>query len=160
MKVEQLMRRTVETCRPGDSLNRAAQLMWEHDCGSVPVVDDDGRAIGIVTDRDVCMAAYTQGGALAALPVASAMARSLHTCRPGDTIGEAERIMRLAQVRRLPVVDVENRVVGILSLGDLAAEATRELTGRRRRTVRSDVVGETLGAICTPRQPRSLSPAA
>ena len=73
MKVEQLMSRDVKTCQATEMLNRAAQLMWENDCGCVPVVDEDGRAVGMITDRDVCMAAYTQGRLLDALPVASAM---------------------------------------------------------------------------------------
>ena len=69
MKVEQVMNRNVKTCRSSDSLDRAAQLMWENDCGCVPIVDDEGRGVGMVTDRDVCMAAYTQGGPLTHLRV-------------------------------------------------------------------------------------------
>src|SRR5262245_52107889 len=115
MKVEQLMSRTVKRCLATETLNRAAQLMWESDCGCVPVVDDDGRAVGMITDRDVCMAAYTQGAPLASIGVASAMAHDLRSCRGSDTIVEAESIMRAAQVRRLPVVDAEGRVVGLLS---------------------------------------------
>ena len=119
MKVEQLMSRDVKTCQATEMLNRAAQLMWENDCGCVPVVDEDGRAVGMITDRDVCMAAYTQGRPLDALPVASAMARDLRSCHATDTIVEAESIMRAAQVRRLPVVDPEGTLLGIVSRRDL-----------------------------------------
>jgi CBS domain-containing protein len=160
MKVEQVMSRNVKTCLPKDTLNRAAELMWENDCGCVPVVDDDGRAVGMITDRDVCMAAYTQGGALDRLRVESAMARELRSCRPTDTILEAEHVMRAAQVRRLPVVDQEGRIIGLLSLNDLAREVTREHGASRTPDVGGEEVAETLGAICALREHRELATAA
>src|SRR5690606_28351921 len=67
MQVRELMTRDVQVCGPRDDLNRAAQIMWDHDCGVVPVVDSERRPIGMVTDRDVCMAAYTQGKPLSAI---------------------------------------------------------------------------------------------
>jgi CBS domain-containing protein len=160
MKVEQLMSRTVKTCRATETLNRAAQLMWENDCGCIPVVDDDGRAVGIVTDRDVCMAAYTQGGQLDALPVATAMARDLRSCHATDTIVEAESIMRAAQVRRLPVVDAGGRLVGLLSLNDIAREVARQRGTKRKPAVGNEELAMTLAAICTPREHRDVETAA
>ena len=160
MKVEQVMNRNVKTCLANDTLNRAAQLMWENDCGCVPVVDDDGRAVGMITDRDVCMAAYTQGGMLSHLRVGSAMAREVRSCRPMDTVAEAESIMRAAQVRRLPVVDAERHIVGLLSLNDIAREVARERGASGKPELGSEDVAETLGAICIPREHRELSVAA
>src|SRR5262245_6101900 len=61
MEVREIMSTDLETCRADDTLDRAARLMWEHDCGVVPVVDHEGTAVGMITDRDICMAAYTQG---------------------------------------------------------------------------------------------------
>lgn len=159
MKVEQLMTRTVRTCGPRDTLNQAARIMWETDCGCVPVVEGDGRVIGIVTDRDICMAAYTRGLPLWALQVDGAMAHQVHTCRPGDTLAAATRTMRANQLRRLPVVDEAGVLVGLLSLRDLAVEAARE-HGRRRAEVSSEEVAETLGAVCQPRGEHALAPAA
>lgn len=159
MKVEQLMHRDVKSCRAADTLNRAAQLMWDNDGGCVPVVDEDGHPVGMITDRDVCMAAYTQGGPLSALRVAGAMAHAPRTCRTADTVAEAEAIMRAGQVRRLPVVDGDGRLIGILSLNDIAREAVRE-TGTIRPEIRGDDVSMTLGTICAPRQSRELSAAA
>ena len=69
MNVEQIMNREVKTCAPRDSLNKAAQIMWDTPCGAVPVVDEQGRPVGFLTDRDVCMAAYTQNKPLTELPV-------------------------------------------------------------------------------------------
>lgn len=160
MKVEQLMSRNVKTCHANDSLNCAAQVMWENDCGCVPVVDDEGHAVGMITDRDVCMAAYTQGGPLGHLEVSNAMAHGLHSCRPADTIVEAESIMRAQQVHRLPVVDTEGRVIGLLSLNDIAREVARERGIAGKPEVGSEDLATTLGAICAPRDQRELATAA
>jgi len=78
MNASDLMTTGVKTCRVDDSVERAAQIMWEHDCGAVPVVDADERLVGIVTDRDVCMAAYTRGDSLQAIAVSGVMAHKLH----------------------------------------------------------------------------------
>lgn len=125
MRVSQLMSQPPITCSLSSTLNQAAQLMWEHDCGAVPVVDDEGRVAGIVTDRDICMAAYTRGESLSVIPVAVAMAKSVVCCHPDDDVASAESIMGEQQVRRLPVVDAENHPLGLLSLSDLAQEIAR-----------------------------------
>jgi CBS domain-containing protein len=151
MKVEQLMKRPVRTCEREDSLDRVAQIMWEADCGCVPVVDGDGHLLGVVTDRDICMAAHFQGGPLYALKVKDAMSRSAFACTPKDPIAAAEDVMRSKQVRRLPVVDEENHVVGIVSLNDLAIEAGAE-AGAKKREVTLNEVGRTLEAICRHRE--------
>jgi CBS domain-containing protein len=133
--------------------------MWEGDCGCVPVVEpDDGgvRVVGMVTDRDVCMAGYTQGRPLSAIRVDSAMARQVHACRPTDSIGEALNMLRKHQVRRLPVVDNGDHLVGMLSLADAAREAVRE-RGSKGRDVTDTRIGEVLEAICVPRSPQSLA---
>ena len=87
MKVEQIMNRGVKTCGPQDSLNKAAQIMWEESCGAVPVVDEQLNPIGFLTDRDICMAAYTQGKSLDALRVETAMARKVVSCEVEDELG-------------------------------------------------------------------------
>jgi CBS domain-containing protein len=152
MRVEELMTKSLRTCRPDDTLSQAARIMWEADCGAVPVVsgDGEGRVVGIVTDRDACMAAYTRGQALEQLHVREAMATDLRCCRPSDTLAEAETAMRSAQVRRLPVVDESGHLVGLVSLADLAREAARE-RGSKRPAIGEDEVGDTLAAICEPR---------
>ncbi len=120
MKVEKLMTRRVATCSAEDSLERAAQLMWAQDVGCLPVVDAEGRPVAMITDRDVCMAAYTQGVALRDARVGSAMSRSLITCTPESSIADVETMMQQAQVRRVPVVDLVGALVGIVTLGDIA----------------------------------------
>jgi CBS domain-containing protein len=151
MKVEDLMTTEVGSCRAYDAADQAAKIMWEQDCGAVPVVDQDGRVVAVLTDRDVCIAAFTQGRALSDIRVSSAMSRRLWSCRPDDDVKDAEKAMRTNQVRRLPVVDVEGRLIGILSLSDLARQA---MSAKRSRSKKKEVavsdVGETLGAISTP----------
>ena len=78
MKVQDVMTRNVAACGVDESLNRAAQLMWECDCGSIPVLDASGSVCGMLTDRDICMAAYTQGLPLTQIPVRNVMSPHLH----------------------------------------------------------------------------------
>jgi CBS-domain-containing membrane protein len=102
--------------------------MWERDCGIVPVVDAEGRVVGVVTDRDLCMASYTQGRALTAVPVSWVLCgRAVHTCTPSDSIDRAIALMREHRVRRLVVVDGQQKLIGVLSLADIARHVA-ELT--------------------------------
>jgi CBS domain-containing protein len=141
MKVEDLMSCPAETCTSEDSLNTAAQRMWEHNCGCIPVVDAAGKPVGVVTDRDICMAAYTQGKPLVSIPVRTAMSHAVFTCAPTDSVAAAERLMAAKQVHRLPVVDKEGRIIGVLSLHDVATR------GGRLNATR---LGRVLAAIAAP----------
>jgi CBS domain-containing protein len=158
MRVEQLMTRNVRACKPDDSLSAAAQIMWEHDCGCVPVVipgDGAPTLVGMITDRDVCMAAYTQGHPLHTSPVKGAMATRLCTCRPTDAIAVALTVMRNNRLHRIPVVDAADHLLGILSLTDIAREAARARPGDRELSPTS--IAETVEAIARPRTtPRDL----
>lgn len=129
MQVEQIMTRQPATCRADETLNQAARIMWERDCGFVPVVDDAGHVVGVVTDRDACMGAYTQGRALGEIPVTTAMSKRVHFCHPEEELGRALDVMRHEGVRRLVVIDNRERLVGVLSLGDavLGGAATVEI---------------------------------
>ena len=109
VNIQDIMSKPAVTCGPHDTLNTAAQLMWDHDCGAVPVVDDAGSLVGIVTDRDICMAAYTNGSALHAIPVSTAMAQVVFSCQLSDSLEAAEQVMSSNQIRRVPVVDGDNR---------------------------------------------------
>jgi CBS-domain-containing membrane protein len=129
MEVQQIMSRDVKVCHTYDSLNKAAQVMWEEPCGAVPVVDEERKPVGFLTDRDVCMAAYTQGRLLADLSVEGAMSRKVVYCRADDDLRTAATLMREHRARRLPVIDRDGKLTGLLSLDDLAHEAARTLRG-------------------------------
>ena len=147
MRVEQIMSRPAVTCRQDDALDTAAGLMWDNDCGVVPVVGDDGAVVGILTDRDICMAAYTQGKHLRAIPVSRAMAKQVFSCRPDHSLEAAEGLMTERRVRRLPVVDGVGHLVGVISLNDIAREAASSPKGNGAQRE----VANTLAAICQPR---------
>jgi CBS-domain-containing membrane protein len=139
MKVEQLMNHDVKACHPEDSLNHAAQLMWDHSCGALVVVDAHSRPLGFLTDRDICMAAYTRGRVLHDLKVEGAMASSLICCGIDDELTTAMDRMRVHHVRRLPVVGRDGTLAGILALDDLAYEAGRTLRGSTNQHLREQV---------------------
>jgi CBS domain-containing protein len=150
MNVADIMTSPAHTCSADESLDRVARIMWEHDSGVVPVVDRQGRAIAMITDRDICMAALTQGRSLAEIRVAVAMSKLVYTCHPDDRVSAAERTMRTHQVRRLPVVNDAGRIVGVLSISDI---------GRARVTAHqlpSDL-DTTLAAIGKPRSEPAIA---
>ena len=154
MHVKEIMSHPAVTCPTSATLDQAARLMWEFDCGVVPVVDDSGKVCGMVTDRDICMAAYTQGKPLSAIPVTTAMARQVVAIHTEDGIEHVEALMRESQVRRLPVLDQESRPAGVVSLNDLA-----RLSARARKSAVDRELVQTLAAVCQPRpRPDDLAP--
>jgi CBS domain-containing protein len=153
MKVEQLMTKQVATCAPDDTLNEAARIMWEHDCGIVPIVEggETPRVIGVVTDRDLCMAAYTRGQPLWQICARDVMSTDVVSCRTGEDIHSAEKTMQRAQVHRLPVVNDADQILGVISLTDIVCAAASE-AGSRHPEVTAREIGETLAAIHKPRE--------
>ncbi len=155
--VHDIMRVRVHTCNVDDTLHRAAQIMWEKDCGCLPVVDSSRHIHAVITDRDICMAALTQGVPLASTSVASAMSRSLITCSPDDSVGAVEELMQDEQIRRVPVVDANGILIGMISIGDIA----RFLRGRAAQAPASAAqFVETVAAISEPRARPSTPPPA
>lgn len=153
MKIDEIMTRNVHTCTPNDSLATAAQIMWENDCGAVPVVDREGKLVGIITDRDLAMAAHLQNVALRESRVANAMARDVKVCGPQDTPATVQALMQQYKVRRIPVVDAERRLLGIVSLGDLAyVMSSQQTLGGDGMTWTA--IAHTLAAVSEPRVPR------
>jgi CBS domain-containing protein len=148
MKVRELMTREVATCERTASLAEAARLMWERDCGVIPVTERDGTLCGVVTDRDLCMASYLRGQGLHDLRVAQTMSPEVHAVHEDDAVVKAHQLMRKQQVRRLPVVDGQGRVRGILSLNDIALKAA--VSNDTKAEVE---VARTLSSICRHREP-------
>jgi len=144
MNVQEVMTKTVWTCRTGEAMSAAARLMWEHDVGAVPVLDANGKLVGIVTDRDLCMCAYFTGEPLAAVPVEHAMSKVVYRIEPAQTLEKAEELMRSKRIRRLPVIEGDT-LVGMISVGDIARAA------QTRKAVPASEVNATLAAIVEPR---------
>ncbi len=151
MKIERIMHRKVWTCRQDDTLTRAAQLMWDHDVGALPVVDEHDRVVGMITDRDICMSAYTTGCALGDLRVNQAMTGDVVTCTPEDSDEAVARLMASAQIRRVPVVDRDRRAQGIVSINDLAHVM------QKGKGVSAETVATTIAAVSEPRAGSELA---
>jgi len=124
---------------PDDTVEKVAQLMKKEDIGPVPVVDDERnkRLVGIVTDRDLALKVVAEGRDPQTTKVEEVMTRKLITCRPDDDVESAMKAMAQYQLRRIPVVDNDDRLVGIISQADVAtrvdepektAEVVREIS--------------------------------
>jgi prolyl-tRNA editing enzyme YbaK/EbsC (Cys-tRNA(Pro) deacylase)/CBS domain-containing protein len=151
--VSELMTRAVAVCRTADPLSVPAQLMWDRDCGAIPVLEPEGdRVVGMITDRDICMATLIQDRRPSNIAVNEAMSRELFTCLDTDLVAHAEDILRAHQIRRLPVLDVHGRLAGILSLADIARRADALARARADApAIPADEISNTLGEICQPR---------
>ncbi len=133
MQVRELMNSHVVSISPDESVSLAARLIARHNIGALPVCGDGGTLRGVVTDRDIVLRCIAAEEDPAMTPVRNIMSRSLYTITPADDVRKASHVMSAEQVRRLPVVE-SGKVVGMLSLGDLATcsncdmEASKALT--------------------------------
>ena len=120
MRVDNVMRRDVQTCRPETDLSTVAMQMQQGDCGVLPVVSSSGEVVGMITDRDICMAAAIKHCDVASIRVSEVISGNVYACSPDAEIHTAFSVMRQKHVRRLPVVTAEEgKLVGILSINDL-----------------------------------------
>jgi len=126
------MTRNVHVVRPDESLQRAAQVMDELNVGALPVCDHSG-LVGIITDRDITVRATAAGLAPTATTVADVMTEHARSCTGDQLVSEVMQQMADVQIRRLPVIDGERRVVGIVSLGDLATRHSGHVASALRR---------------------------
>ena len=150
MIVQSLMTQNPKCCRAEESIKNAACMMWECDIGSLPVVDAEHRVVGMITDRDICMTTYFQDRPPSQIQVREAMATKIVACRPDDDVKTAERLMQDNQLRRLPVIDRDGHLLGVVSINDFARKAATD------RHLSSPQVGEagivtTMAAIAMPR---------
>lgn len=150
MRVSDLMSREPLTCAPGDDLGHAAMLMWRGDCGILPVVED-GRVVGLVTDRDICMGLALAGARPRDRQVGEVMSRAVAACAPDDALESALATMATHRVRRLPVL-AEGRLAGMLSLHDVVLQCPT-----RGKPSPSEVLA-TLAAICLPHRGTAAAP--
>jgi CBS domain-containing protein len=123
MTVQDVMTRQVVSCRTDMNLAEVCALMWEKGCGALPVVTDTGEVTGVLTDRDICIALGTRNAPASELKAGDVAQCCVQTCNPSDDIHTALQQMREARIRRLPVVDDESRLAGILSIGDVLMKA-------------------------------------
>jgi CBS domain-containing protein len=146
MKIEDLMTRRVVAARSDTDLSHVARLMWDNDCGCVPVVDAEDKLVGILTDRDLAMSANFAGRALRELRAAGCMASEILTCQPEESPFAVAKRMGAKRVRRVPVTDAAGRLVGIVSIGDLLCAADKA-SPKEKKALQAALLGA-LTAIC------------
>jgi CBS domain-containing protein len=142
MRVKEVMTPCVEVIHPDSTLQEAAAKMKARDIGPLPVCED-GRLVGMLTDRDITVRATAEGEDPTAIRVRDVMTPQVVSCFEGQLVGEAALLMQEHQVRRLVVLDRDQRLVGIVSLGDLAVQTSDE-----------ELAGQTLEQVSEPATPR------
>lgn len=144
--VEDIMTRTPWSCSPQTNLAEVAELMWAHDCGALPVVFER-HVLGMITDRDLAIALGTRGVPAQCVEAAEVASTPVVFCRQDDDIHAALHLMAKAKVRRLPVLDENDELVGIIGMNDLIL-AAHPIEGRKPELNDEEVI-ETMRSICT-----------
>lgn len=150
MKVRDLMTKNVQFCEPATNLASAAEIMWNTDCGVLPVVTD-GKLAGILTDRDICMALGTRNRRPSEITAGDVATKDVETCAPEADVHAAMTLMRKAKVRRLPVVE-DGHLKGILAINDIV-----DAVDRKHGAIDYEEVMGTMKAICEHRAHKPLA---
>jgi len=156
MKVREVMNHDVVVCGMETDLSKAGEMMAAAGCGILPIVDAQGKVIGVITDRDICLALATADRKASAMKVREVSGGKVFSCHQGNDVRDALRIMADYRVRRLPVMTDEGRLEGILCLDDIALKAQAFETEAFSGPFFSDIA-TTLRAVCEPRQPVAVS---
>lgn len=129
MKVQEIMTENPTCCSPDASLQEVAQLMVDADCGEIPVVDDQRRPVGVITDRDICCRAVAKGMDPSQTTVREVMSENVVSVKPEDSVEDCCQRMEDNQIRRVPVVDDSGACCGIVAQADVAQHASQEKVG-------------------------------
>ena len=146
MKVREVMTPDPKGIWITESLAGAAREMWENDCGALPIIKDGQKVVGMITDRDICMATAMRDRSPSHISVEEVMSRAIFAAKPEDEITEALSIMREHKIRRLPVLNETGELTGILSMNDIVLKA-KPRNGKKPDLDYADVV-KTYKAIC------------
>jgi CBS domain-containing protein len=144
MLVKSVMTSDVKVCTPETSVAAAARIMSSRDCGIVPVVDSQHKLLGLITDRDICLAVATKFRSPDELRVSEIMTRKAYTCSPDDDVRVALNLMKNHTVRRVPVVSTDGHLFGLISIDDLMVRADRH----KGAAVSVDDVLDAFRSIC------------
>jgi CBS domain-containing protein len=147
MKVRDLMTTNAVSCRSETNLAAVGALMWEHDCGFIPVVDEMEKVTGVITDRDLCIALTTRDRQPSYITAREVTTSPAFVCSPDDDVQTALRTMSQEKLHRLPVVNSEGGLVGILSINDVVLRAEKGI-GKKPELSYEEVV-QAFQAICT-----------
>jgi CBS domain-containing protein len=134
MKVRQVMHKGVAACQPSTPVAQVAMMMKADDIGAVPV-SENGKIVGMVTDRDIAVRAFADGRDPEKLIARDVMSASVSCCGEDEEIDKAVRLMEVRKIRRLPVTDAKSKLVGILSLGDISHAVSQSVSGELVKAV-------------------------
>ena len=151
MKVGDVMTKTPAFCGPETNLAAAVEILWNKNCGVLPIVDSSEKLVGLVTDRDVCVALGTRNRLPSEISVKDVTSGKIASCKPDDDLRKALATMAEAKVRRLPVIDAAGKLQGILSMDDVVLRT--ETGGIRDAELSAEDVVNALKSVCAP-QPR------
>jgi len=129
MRVVEIMMGTPYHCSAEANLGSATELMWIGNCGFLPVVGNENKVIGVITDRDICIALGTRNRTAGDVTVAEVMSGKMYSCTPEDTVQMAMETMRAGHVRRLPVITKSGELVGVISIDDVIIHAAKAGVG-------------------------------
>jgi CBS domain-containing protein len=142
MQIQDIMVRDAKFCRLDTNLAEAVEILWNNDCGALPVLDGEGKVVAMITDRNICIALGTRNLRPSEIKVSEVAPQEVYTCAPEDDIRAALRTMQTQRVRRLPVVSEDGLLRGILSLDDIV------LSARKTPALSYEHLVETVRAIC------------
>lgn len=152
MRVSDVMVRTAATCRPETNLGEAVEIMWIRNCGILPIVDEQAKVTGVITDRDVSVALGTRNRLPGEIKVKDVAGPHLYSCKPEDDLRSALHTMASGRVRRLPVINAEGHLQGILSMDDVVLHAE---TANRNSEVSAEKVVNTLKEVYSSYLPQT-----
>jgi CBS domain-containing protein len=158
MKVKEIMTGYPRVCDLNESLAEAAKTMWDADCGVLPVLKDGKEVVGLITDRDICMAMAMRDCHPAAVSAEEVISGDIYSIAPEDDVQKALELMQQYQIHRLPVISAEGELEGMLSMNDIVLKAERKANGKAPEIGYTDVVN-TYKAICAHRAPEQTQAA-
>lgn len=156
MRVKEVMMGTPYYCQPDTNLGSAVELMWNANCGFLPVEASDGKVVGVVTDRDICIALGTRSRLAGEVLVSEVISGKLCSCAPDDEIHVALQTMKDGRVRRLPVVARDGSLVGVISMDDILLR-TEPMSLGKEPELSSDEVVRTYRAITQRQVPQVVA---
>ena len=146
MKVKEVMTPDAKAIWLTESLSDAARFMWENDCGILPIIKDGRKVVGLITDRDICMATAVRDRTPSSISVEEVMTGNVFAVKPNQDVSEALHLMREHKIRRLPVLNDEGELEGIVSMNDIVLHA-KNRNGKKPEIDYANVV-KTYQAIC------------
>lgn len=152
MKVKDVMMRTPASCEATTNLGAAVEILWNRNCGILPILNSQGKVLGVVTDRDLCIAMGTRNQLPGDVTVGQVVSGKVFTCKPDDDIRDALNTMAREKVRRLPVINDAGQLEGILSMDDIVLHSEGGIAGKASE-LSHDTVVNTLKQLYIPELP-------